>query len=70
VVRVDRCGARSDGVGEFGEGCGDPMPAVDIATEFVAHPTASALRWNCCIKDRPFGSSRASLLDSGPGYAT
>ncbi len=35
MVRVDRCGARSDGVGEFGEGCGDPMPGVDIATEFV-----------------------------------
>ncbi len=33
--RADRCGARSDGVGEFGEGRGDPMPQVDIDTEFV-----------------------------------
>jgi hypothetical protein len=26
-------------VGEFGEGCGDPMPGVDIATEFVVSAT-------------------------------
>lgn len=30
-----RCGTRSYGVGEFGEGYGDPMPRVDIDTEFV-----------------------------------
>jgi hypothetical protein len=33
--RADRCGARSDGVGEFGEGRGDPMPRVNVDTEFV-----------------------------------
>jgi hypothetical protein len=35
VVRADRCGTRSDGPGEFDEGCADPMPGVDVATGFV-----------------------------------
>jgi hypothetical protein len=33
--RTDPCGVRSDGEGEFGGGRGDPIPRVDIHTEFV-----------------------------------
>ena len=35
VGRADRCGARLNGMGEFSEGCGDPMPRVDAGGEFV-----------------------------------
>ncbi len=31
--------ARSDGVGEFDEGCREPMPSVDIQAEFVVAAT-------------------------------
>lgn len=33
--KADHCGARSDGAGEFGESRREPVPEVEIHTEFV-----------------------------------